>query len=298
MAESMSSAVPVGFTPYRSTGRAPILGLLAGMVVGAIVATAAAPVYVAGATWVPVVQLSALFTVLFGVAVGGAVAGVMRMTKVRNRWATVGFAAVAAAWGLGVAWFSWVGLVFYREDPTAAPLDLINPFYHLAAILGAYEYGTWSIGSSGTAVSGIFLAIVWLAEAATVVGGAVGVALSMTADRVFCEACNSWCTVDPDLRLVELAELDTLRDALVNRGDVAPLTTAPGTQLGDAWVAVKAGWCPGCGDTNVVALDRATATYDRRGNRTVTRTELVGFRLVPRDAMAKLRAWREGLPKA
>lgn len=288
----LSSAVPMPLAPYRSSGRAPILGLAAGAFVGAVVSTVLAPIYVVGATWVPIVQLSALFTVGFGAAVGAAVAGVMRATKVRNRWVTVGFATLATGWGWAFSWWPWVWWVFVREDPSASLLDLFNPFYLVGALSAAYEYGTWSMGSSGTAVSGIPLAIVWLAEAGTLVGTSVLVAVTMTADRVFCESCGSWCSVEPDLRLLDASVQAELCDGLRTRGDVAALAAAPVAPPGDLWLAVKVAWCPKCGGTNAVALDRATASYDRRGNRSVNKGELFPFHLVSPEAMQHLRGGR------
>ena len=207
---------PTGLRPYVSTGKTPFLGLLAGIAAGTASALVMSVIYAYGTIYIPIVQIEFLLTALFGAAIGASTAGVMHRFKVRSRFVIVSWAVLLGIFGWAFSWLPWVFETFRSlEIPLA---EMLQPFFLVQAIDQVYENGTWSIGSSSTtAVSGVMLGIVWVAEAATIIGLSTLVGVNMSADRVFCEKCESWCTVLVDRALYDLGASAMLRTALAER---------------------------------------------------------------------------------
>lgn len=285
-----SSVIPTGLSRYQTSGKAPVAGLAAGLAAGVATAMALSIVYAAASIYIPIVQLAVLVTVGYGAAIGGVTTAVMRSLKVRNRWAPSGASAVLGVFAWAIAWYPWLYITFNRFEEPVGVIDLLNPFFVVGAIGVILDNGTWSIGhSSDSAVSGGLLAVIWVAEFAAIVGTSVAVAWAMMKDRVFCERCETWCAVEPNLRHVPDELGASLRDALVGQGDVGPILAAPVPDGASVWLTVKVGYCPSCSETNVVAFDRQKQSVDRRGRATVTTTEFVPFHHVSAADMARLR---------
>jgi hypothetical protein len=281
---------PSGLQPYVSSGRTPIVGVVAGLGAGTLAAIVLSIVYAYGTLYIPIVQIEFLLTVAFGAIVGAASASVMHTFKVRSRAIVVlaAFLLGVLAWAL--SWLPWIYGTFQRFDVPVTVLDVFNPFFLASAITQIYETGTWSVGSSSTtAVSGALLGFVWLAEAVTIVGFSTGVGLSMTKDRVFCEQCDSWCTVLPDRAIYDLGAGESMKTALLEQGDLSVLTSAPRPTASDRWLSLKLGFCTDCGQTNVVALDEIKQTVDNKGNPQRTPTGYLAFHCISRGDMADLR---------
>lgn len=287
------SPIPAGLVRHLSTGRVPIAGLASGLGVGTATALVLATLYAYACIYIPIVQVSVLLSCGFGAAIGGSAAAVMRSFKVRNRWVTVGLAVLLSAFGWFVSWFPWVYAIFAQAGEVIGLFELLNPFFMFAALSSIYETGTWSIGShSGSAVSGAFLGIVWFSELVTIVGVGGFTALALTKDKVFCEACDNWCTVLPSVRPFDFSAGSALKEVFTSQGDLRVLTNQPVPALVDKWLVLKVGFCEKCGQTNVAALDQVTLSVDRRGRATQAVSAFVPFYLVSRSDMELLRGQR------
>jgi hypothetical protein len=263
-----------------------MLGVLVGLVAGAVAAIVLAVLYAYGTIYIPVVQLEVLLTALFGAAIGASTAGAMHAFKVRSRVVIVGASLVLGVFGWALSWLPWLHATFARMDMHLS----FDPWTLSQAIAAIYENGTWSIGrSSTTAVSGGLLGIVWAAEAAIIVGLSTFVGVSKSADRVFCEKCDSWCTVLPDRARFDVGAADQLRTALLGEADLAVLQSAPVPTAADRWLSLTLGFCPRCGETNVIAIDDVKQTADRNGNVTRTPKRLIAYHCVSRGDMQALR---------
>lgn len=280
---------PPGLSPYVSTGRTPLVGLLAGVAAGTGAALVLSVIYAYGTLYIPIVQIEFLLTIAFGAAVGASTAGVMHAFKVRSRVVVVASAVVLGIFAWAFSWLPWIYGTFSRFEIPVTVGDLANPLFLLGAISQIYETGTWSIGSSSTtAVSGVMLGLVWLVEAATIIGFSTFVGVSMSADRVFCEKCESWCTVVPDRAFYDVGAGELLRAALVDRAELAVLETAPRPSATDRWLSLKLAFCPGCGETNVLAIDDVKQTVDNKGNATRTPRAFLPFHCISRGDMQEL----------
>lgn len=282
---------PSGLAPYVSSGRTPIVGVVAGLGAGTLAAIVLSIVYAYGTLYIPIVQVEFLLTVAFGAVVGAASASVMHRFKVRSRAIVVLAAFLLGVLAWAVSWLPWIYGTFQRFDVPVSVSDVFDPIFLASAILQIYETGTWSIGSSSTsAVSGALLGFVWLAEAVTIVGFSTGVGISMSKDRVFCERCDSWCTVLPDRAAYDIGAGDSMKRALLDQGDLSVLTSAPRPTASDRWLSLKLGFCTDCGQTNVIALDEIKQTVDNKGNPQRTPKGYLAFHCVSRGDMADLRS--------
>lgn len=285
-----AAEAPPGFPPYVSSGKTPIVGLVMGVVAGVAAALMLAVLYAYGTLYIPIVQIEVLLTIAFGAAVGAATAGVMHAFKVRSRSVIVAAACALGVLAWGVSWLPWIYGTMHRFDVPVSAADVIDPVFLATSIARIYDVGTWGIGSSASsAVSGVALGVVWLGEAALIVGFSTGVGFAMTKDRVFCEACETWCTIAPDRALYDLQHGETLRAAIVERGDLEVLDTTPRARAQDVWLALKLAHCPRCGETGVIAIEHVTKKVDQKGNTTYARGAFMDYRLVPRGQMRGLR---------
>ena len=274
-----------GFPRYRSSGAVPIGGLTLGVLAGAGVAIALSVVYAYATIYIPIVQIEFLITMGFGAAIGAATAATMDRLHVRARWLVV-----ATTIGLGlVGWaFSWLPWLYATYEPELAVL--VNPLFVASAIAQVYEVGTWSVGRSGEAVSGLLLGTVWAFEMLVIVGSSLGVGLAMTKDRVYCERCARWCDLVENYRLFDVEHEEPLRRALVDDGDVGSIASLPILAATDKFLTMKLATCPQCGETNAVAVDAVFIVPDGRGHADQKRKAKIPFLLLRGSELAQLQA--------
>lgn len=281
---------PPGYPPYVSSGRTPIAGLVGGIAAGTGVALVLSVIYAYGTLYIPIVQVEFLLTLGFGAGVGAATAGVMHRFHVRSRAIVIAstFALGVLAWAC--SWLPWLYGTLSRYGAEVSLTQLVDVDFVLGAIAMIYENGTWSIGSSSTtAVSGPLLGFVWLAEAAAIIGLSTFVGMNTSKDLVFCEACDSWCTVVADRARWDLQHASALRAAIVDRADLDVLANTPAAVAPDRWLALKLGFCTGCGETCVLAIDNVQRKVDNKGNASHHTAPFLPYRLIPRGEMRGLR---------
>jgi hypothetical protein len=289
-----------GFPPYVSTGRTPFFGVVLGLAAGATVATVLAVLYAIAIVYIPYVYVLCLLTMLFGLAVGGTVAGVMHALKVRSASFVLlaCFAMGAFAWLL--SWPAWILAVLFRAEVPLGPLDVLEPSFFLDALGQIYETGTWSLGSSSPAVSGALLGAFWLAEAGLVVSFSTLAMLVTYAEQEFCEACGSWFTTLPEQARYDRDAADAIRDALAVSGDLSVLASAPPPgppkpKEPRQWASLRLGFCRTCGETNLVGLDIVAERVGPTGRTERKLVEHMPYVCIRKDQMHWL---REGLARA
>ncbi|MBX7192757.1 MAG: hypothetical protein K1X94_11895 [Sandaracinaceae bacterium] len=288
-----SPDAPPGLRPFVSSGKTPVLGVVGGVLAGTLAALVLSVVYAYGTIYIPIVQVEFLLTVIFGAAVGASTAGVMHQQKVRSRTIVIATAFVLGVFAWAFSWLPWLYGTFQRFEIPITVGEVFDPLFLGGAISRVYETGTWSVGStgsSGSAVSGAMLGFVWLCEAATIIGFSTFVAVAQSKDKVFCEACGSWCTVMPDRAVYALDAGPALRAALVERAELSALESAPRPAAVDRWLSLKIGFCAGCGETNVIGLDEVKQTVDRKGNAQRSNKAYLPFHCLTRGEMTELRS--------
>jgi|GEM_PF-3338202 len=284
-----------GFPQYVFSGRTPITGLIFGVMAGAAAALVLSVIYVLGTIFIPIVQIEFLLTLAFGAAIGGATGIVMHLFKVRSTWVMAGASFLLGVFGWLVSWPPWIYSVFQQGGIDISPLDVLNPLFLMDALPELYNVGTWSIGrSSTTAVSGLPLLAVWVVEAAMIVGTSTVVGAMMGGDRVFCEPCETWCTMLPRQADYDVNAIDQLGAALTERADLSVFANTPPPSDPARWASLKLGFCAQCGVTNVIGVDLMFVSVSSKGQRTVESQLHTPYVCISREQMTWL---RDGLAK-
>jgi hypothetical protein len=277
-------------TYYQPSGKVSVFGVIGGLVVGGLAAFVTAFVYAAALVYIPVVQVAFLVPFGFGALSGFITVAIARQFKLRNRFVAVGLALATTSFAYAFSWVPWTYFTLSNAGVSDIGfVDLLNPFVLLTVLANIYEVGAWTIGSGGSAVSGVMLGICWFLEMVIVLAMACLVGYTQGAKGVFCEGCESWCEELPNLlRYASAAEQELLRR--LGLRDVAALEQLPGASMGEnPWVELKLSHCAGCGQTNTLLLERCVQTRDHRGNAIVTRTAVLSHLLVRRDEVQWIR---------
>lgn len=255
---------------YQPSGAVPVTGLAITMAAGFITAGVTALVYAWVNAYVPLIYVSFLFTLGFGALVGFSVGQGAMLGKIRNQL-IVGVLGVAS--GLVGLYLAWAFEPLARlsalgaEDIDVGLLEWDPSF--LSTYIGYYyENGFWSFGrSSETAVTGIPLVIVWLAEAGIVLFFSWSIAVNTTNNSVFCEQCNAW--VPEHLGVQKLSSGGVYGGGLerIAAGDLTPLTEWERAGPADKTYARLDVWqCPTCSNCNYFSIQHVQHTVDSKGN--------------------------------
>lgn len=188
--------------------------VIAAVVVGAI--------YGAIVYYMPLVYVNGLLCVVFGVGMGFAVGKVAEWIHIRNNIVTVLTAVLvvlAAEYGAFVGWLFTVSQEYEQPLTIMQSLDpsiLINKVTILASV------GIWGLFGDEP-VKGTLLYIIWLIEAAILLGGAVIIAYGVVVDEAYCENCKQWIkSGDSFGPFAYLANKDDVKNRL-EQGDFSAL---------------------------------------------------------------------------
>lgn len=194
---------------YKPSGHFSPLSFLYLAITAIVVLPILALIYTYLIWYIPFVYINLFITLGFGFAVGFAVNFlVIKLGKVRNTKLAMIFGLIAGFIALYFSWVVWVDLVFNMGESygtsrigiTTSNIKFfqvvqlaLHPKELFQIILEINQTGTWGFGS--TAVSGIFLAIIWIIEALIVLVLSVLLPLGQ-AKTPFCEYDNKWFKED------------------------------------------------------------------------------------------------------
>ena len=247
------------FTPYG-----PVLGLLA----GAIVALPLAYGYAFAIAYIPFIYINFIITGLFAFIIGGATMLAIQSGKIRNRLIAIGTSLLVACVALYAMWTAHIYATF--DDAPA----FCSPDYLFMAIGHLYEHGSWSLKS--TPVTGIILAIVWLAEAAITSGLIVYLGYTGMANTPFCETTQTWLSVETDIDTLAFIRSDEAQLDLQS-GDLSCLTKPRPRNINSSTfcrITIKSSQDEEAMRT--VRLTNITITQDKNGNDSEQKDELTG----------------------
>jgi hypothetical protein len=190
-----------------------------------------------------------------------------------------------------------VGLyVAWAVDPLARlggenGMILWNPEFLWEYITVFYNNGLWGIGRAGGMVSGIFLGLVWVAEAAIIVGAATMFAVGFVADQPFCEECNAWTKQEEGVAHLALPtdEENSPLDRVLN-GDLSALDemirSGPGAP---AFLRLDLATCPTCTESNYLTVQLTTHTVNKKGEVSTNTDALVKNMLIAEQDVPRVR---------
>ncbi|MCW5906863.1 MAG: hypothetical protein KIS94_03310 [Chitinophagales bacterium] len=233
-------------TYYKPSGIAPVNSILTLAIGGGIAAVALSIVYIALQWFIPIIYLNLLITVGFGFGLYLALAYLVKLGKIRNQGIAAGVALFAALVGMYSQWALFISLMervdgnvlyfvktsFSLDNYMAVFTDPLRLFSE-AKILN--DIGTFSIKSA--TVSGIVLWMVWIIEAAMIIGIPVYFTY-IHAGNPFSEKNNTWMDESTfDVKLKYIEDTAAFKSA-VESGDYAVINNLVGNEAQDRFSSI------------------------------------------------------------
>jgi hypothetical protein len=230
---------------------------------------------------IPYIILGALFTLIFGVLLGVLVGFGLKWGKCRNRMLAIALGASVGVVGLGFSYF-WAYQAV-KSDVMADPelREEAGGQFGFGDYVGARVSYGWRVtgrhGGGGTSWSGGFVYMIWLVEAAIVIGMSAAAPL-VFASKPFCEECDCWATEE---KLGEVHGIDNNRiQAAVAGGDWQGLVQPIGDPQSNRWLEYTLYSCPAEGHAMWLSVDLKWETTKRKKDNDVDSEELVEYGLV------------------
>ena len=262
------------FQVYRHSGKFGVHGPLLALAAAVVVGFPAGFAYAYLIRWIPIVYINFFATVGYGVLFGFLTGWLMVFGRVRNTGVTTltGFAAGAIA-----LYFSWNGHIhatFARAPIFCWPNEI------MAGMRQLYDEGSWGM-HSGDTVKGIPLVIVWVAEAAMIVGGSTLMAFSMIADTPYCEESRCWLNKKKTINTLA-PFTDPTQIASFKAGDLSPLIQAkPKLPGANTWTRLTLKHSPGCKIFYTVRVQNITLQMQKNGKTTEKTVNITKDLVVP-----------------
>lgn len=252
-------------THYRAPNTVSPLGIVLGGLAALVGGLLCAPIYSYAIVYIPFVYVNLILTGLFGLAVGLMIAGGLRIGHTHNKGLSYGFIGAGLLFAYWMHWAWWFsGLAFSADFDDFTVLSILFPGALIESVASVYELGTWGIGSSGDAVTGIFLGVIWLAEAAIFFGAGLFGGAMLVGSGTYCSRCKAWCKELPATQLQADMSGDLANQ--VDRQNWAVLLRPAPPAGSSTWHEAHIHQCEGCGETNTVTLKDITVSHDKKGN--------------------------------
>ena len=245
---------------YVHSGKFGIHGPLLAIGGGALIALPLGLAYGYLIRWIPFIYLNFLITLGYGFAFGWLTSQIMKIGKVRN-------GAIAMICGTCVGVIAWYGNWNGSIHALASEVPwVLTPPQVLAAMKALLKEGSWSIGrSSDLMVTGIPLAIVWIVEAAMIIGVCALVSYGSIASNPFCEIHGCWLDEE---KVMDKLDVFTHPDhiAAFSNGDISPLEEARArVPASGQFARLTLKHSRKCSDYCALTISNVTVTVDKDG---------------------------------
>ena len=244
---------------YRHSGKFRAEGLVLSVAAAAALGFPLGLAYAYLLRWVPFIYVNILATFGYGFVFGWVTTRILKASQMRN-------AALAALCGLAAGLLAlygeWSGHLhtlfedapwFFRPDQIVRTIPLL------------YEQGTWGLRSGGN-VTGIPLALVWVAEAGIIVGLAALLPFTFVRDTPFCEKTKAWLDEEKKINTLETFT-DPAHLAALKAGDIMPITQAkPKADNAAVFTRLLLKRSPKCNLFCTLRVQDITVSIDRKGN--------------------------------
>ncbi len=283
-ADSVEQAVawaPPGEQFYRSSGKCNILRLIIGVDAALLLVFVLAVIYSYATRYIPFIYLNGLFTIGLGIVIGFAGVTMNIWAHNRNRllaFAGTGLVAVCAMW---FTWGFWVTTLFKEVKLFSVDALLsMHPgviFVVAGKMMEAEGYmsiGRFARSGGGIPITGYGLLILWILEAAMIVGLALWIFLKTYRSMSFCEKCGNWTNTfyaSPTLEVVE--DEEALRERLLEN-DFEALNELRKHSSGDNYTQYTIDGCP-CGQTILLTVNDISVSFNSKGDSSTTERPFV-----------------------
>ncbi|HWE96879.1 MAG TPA: hypothetical protein VG269_23160 [Tepidisphaeraceae bacterium] len=269
---------------YRHSNRVPIGGLLNGGLAGVAVGAVIAAVYAYAIIYIPFIYVRFIGCLVFGFVLGGVPTWVMREFKVRSVPVVLAAVGVIALVAYYFHWAVWLYAVLNRHENQVEFLPILtNPAGMLRVIGLVLEKGTWGMSSHSDQVTGVFLGLIWLVEAAAIFGVAFVVARHVQTDVPFCESCNAWCGPGVKVRSMPWGDAEELKRRMENKDWAYFDMVGDRDESAGSWFAVIHHGCSFCNRLHTLSAKSYAVTIDGKGQTTVNEKYIVRKLLVTQE---------------
>jgi len=272
---------------YRHSGRFSPAGVVKALVLGSLVAIPLGAAYAYIDLYNPVAGwITFIVTGGTGFFMGWIIAGFLKSGKVRNGPLTILITTLVAGLMLLSSWEVWLYAVLRQAGVNQVGLlDIVlRPSLAWEILAAVNARGAWAL--KDMTPTGLFLDILWLAEAGALLGIPLAFAWRTIHEFPFCEKCNKWCA-SRDLMNLKPGDAAALRAKLEAR-DFSALTALGKAQAASMhfWHAYFQG-CADCDTTQTLCIDDHALTTDKNGKLHTTKKAIIS-RLVlsPEDTVA------------
>lgn len=274
---------------YRHSGKAPLLGLVLIGIAGFVAVPILGLIYGYLSFYIPIIYLNILLAVAYPFAVGLVISQVAKYGKVRN---TVLIGLAGLFFGLLAEYTGWIAWIAALGKDPSLLVEFFFPWDLLSIIPYLAETGVWSLNDSTP--TGIFLYVIWLAEAITVIGGTTYFALAFVRQYPFCEESDTWAEKRSTLGVfAPLKRSSELKASLAQRG-IAALDVLTPPAPGNAFTRLELIECADCNTFRVLNVKTVKISMNR-GRRQTNESNFVSNILLPPSAYGSLQRMLQNL---
>lgn len=295
---------------YQPSNKMPLGGALLFLLMGTAIAGLLALVYVYAIWYIPFVYINFFICIGFGFVLGAVLMTLVRLGHLRNPRIVAALGFVVGAAAMLLQWGVYLTLLFNSETTGTGPdadtstsfsmalfTDMVsNPTGMWNLMQKINETGTWSIRNSAPA-SGVFLWLIWVLEAAIVVGSATLLARSQ-ADEPFSEATNQWADEEDLAHPVGYAaDVEAMRRAL-ETGQFQALTPFQAESDEASFARLKLHCVTDDASCQYLTLENVTTKLDDKGKPKETKATVVERLAISRATYQDLKARFGAFPSA
>lgn len=277
---------------YKPSGRfspaAPFLMLAAGIPAGLLMGA----IYGALDFYSPIIYLNAVALAAIGWVLGVIVLKIARAAHLRNALLAAACGAVAGLAALYAGWVAWIFVLGGRTSDVLLldPRDLVQAGQQISQV------GAWSLGSSGTPVTGVMLKSIWAVEALVLVGFATVWPALQLSRMPYSEKTNQWADQTeelPPLAAIAAADRKAFKASLRGGEFEALGRLKPAQEGGDAFTICTGRMTDPPGDEVFLTLETVDISVNKKGETQVTKTCLARNMIVDPAAWGVIRGIAE-----
>jgi hypothetical protein len=267
---------------YEHSGNVARLRTFAGIAASLVAVIATAWLYAVINIHIRYVWVSALLPFAFGGALAYLNVWALRFGKVRDTQTARRITLATVTFGYYMYWAAWFGVLM----PEITTMDTaVRPVAVALEAVNAPQNYEWTLFDAR--VSGGWLVLFWVIEAAIVFLMGIAIARSRHSDLPFCERCDNWCTKQRNIARLWSEDRDAVTNAVreKNTTTLASFVPVPLSDEVGRWYEFDLEVCPGCGETITLDVHEVKATRDSKGEITRNATQFVSnIMLSPAEA--------------
>lgn len=266
---------------YKHSGHFSVIGLLVAAALGCAAALLLGFSYSRGLVLITDERMALVATIAFGCLLGVPVGYGLVWGKVRNQPMAVALTSAISAFALYMSWAEWVSLTIDSEhlEPVSWLQLAARPGLLWSLICAINQDGTWSLGSSSV-TKGTTLWVVWMVEAALVIGLALGTQKAILDLHAFCERCERWCSRGAKAALALPRNMAQLKLEL-EANDLRSLDGLGPASPGADNLLAELDSCPQCRQLDTLSLTLTTIRKDKLGRASIRRKKVLEHLLIP-----------------